>query len=156
MSCLSSPKFAPIPNNPENWIRIQSLNKLGDQRMKNKILSVSLLLAAGLFFSGRSARPANEKVSLESLNPVGVIEPPKNIGLTPRISDLAGKKIALLHNNKPGAANLYTALEVLLKQKYPNITVLRYYKPVPVTEPREEEFQKIAKECNAFIFAIGD
>jgi hypothetical protein len=125
--------------------------------MKNKLLAVSLLLAAGLFFGGRStAKPANEKVTLELLNPMGVIEPPKTIGLTPRISDLAGKKIALLHNNKPGAANLYAALEELLKQKYPSITISREYKPGSVTEPREEEFQKIAKECDAFIFAIGD
>jgi hypothetical protein len=94
-----------------------TLTKLGDQRMKNKLLSASLLLAAGLFFGGSSASPTNEKVSLELLNPTGVIEPLKNIGLTPRISDLAGKKIALMHSNKSGAANLYTALEVLLKQK---------------------------------------
>jgi hypothetical protein len=125
--------------------------------MKNKLLSVFLLLAAGLFLGGRSkAGPANEKVTLELLNPMGVIEPSKNLGLAPRLSDLAGKKVALLHNNKAGAANLFTALEALLKQKYPSITVLRDYKPGSVTEQREEEFQKIAKECDAFIFAIGD
>jgi hypothetical protein len=125
--------------------------------MKNKLLAVSLLLAAGLFFDGRStAKPTNEKVTLELLNPMGVIEPPKTIGLTPRIYDLAGKKIVLLHNNKPGAANLYAALEELLKQKYPSITISREYKAGSTTEPREEEFQKIAKECDAFIFAIGD
>ena len=44
--------------------------------MRNKILAVSLLLAACLCFGGRSkAGPANEKVTLELLNPMGVIEP---------------------------------------------------------------------------------
>ena len=125
--------------------------------MKNKLLAVSLLLAAGLFFGGRStAKPANEKVTLELLNPMGVIEPPKALGLTPRISDLAGKKVALLNNGKSGVRNLITALEELLKQKYPTATILTQYKAGSTADPREEEFQKIAKECDAFIFAIGD
>jgi len=125
--------------------------------MKNKLLAVCLLLAAGLFFGGRStAKPANEKVTLELLNPMGVIEPPKTIGLTPRIPDLAGKKVALLNNGKSGVRNLITALEELLKQKYPTVTISREYKAGSTTEPREEEYQKIAKECDAFIFAIGD
>jgi len=125
--------------------------------MKNKIAAVSLLLAAALVFGGCSTnKSTNKEVSLELLNPMGVIEPPQTLGLTPRISDLAGKKIALLHNSKPGVTNLYAALEELLKQKYPGITISREYKPGSVTQPREEEFQKIAKECDAFIFAIGD
>ena len=125
--------------------------------MKNKLLAVSLLLAAGLFFGGRStAKPANEKVTLELLNPMSVIEPPKTIRLTPRISDLAGKKIALLHNNKPGAANLYAALEELLKQKYPGITILRGFNPGIQAQAQEEHFQEIAKGCDAFVYAMGD
>ena len=49
--------------------------------MKNKLLAVSLLLAAGLFFCGRStAKPTNEKVTLELLNPMGVIEPEPYFG----------------------------------------------------------------------------
>ncbi len=125
--------------------------------MKNKLLMVSLLLVPALIFCGCSAKQSTDgEVTLEVLNPMGVIEPPKTLGLTPRIPDLVGKKIALLHNNKPGVTNLYAALEELLKQRYPSIIVLRGYQPGSVTEPREEEFQKIAKECDAFIFAIGD
>jgi hypothetical protein len=125
--------------------------------MNNKLVALSLLLAAALIFGGCSTNKSmNKEVTLELLNPMGVIEPPQTLGLTPRISDLAGKKIALLHNNKPGVTNLYAALEEQLKQKYPGITISRENKPGSITQPREEEFQKIAKECDAFIYAIGD
>jgi hypothetical protein len=121
--------------------------------MKNKLVAVSLLLAAALVFGGCST---NKEVTLELLNPMGVIEPPQTLGLTPRISDLAGKKIFLLHNGKSGVTNLYAALEELLKQKYPGITVLRGYKPGPMAQAQEEHFQMIAKECDAFVYAMGE
>ena len=121
--------------------------------MKNKLVAVSLLLAAALVFGGCST---NQEISLEVLNPMGVIEPPQTLGLAPRISDLAGKKVAMLHNGKPGVKNLYDVLEELLKQKYPSITLLREYPPGSLAAERAEEFQQVAKECDAFIYAIGD
>ncbi len=79
--------------------------------MRNKILAVSLLLAAGLCVGGRSkAGPAKEKVTLELLNPMGVIEPEQNLALRPRLSDYSGKKIALVHNIKPGVLSRALAI----------------------------------------------
>ena len=97
-----------------------------------------------------------KEVTLELLNPMGVIEHPQTLALRPRISDLAGKKIALVNNIKSGVPNLFDVLEELLKQKYPGITVLRGYKPGPMAQAQEEHFEKIAKECDAFIYAMGD
>jgi hypothetical protein len=125
--------------------------------MKNKVLAVSLLLAAGLFFCGRStAQPKNEKVTLELLNPMGVIEPAKPLPLRPRLSDYSGKKIALVHNIKPGVPQLFDVLEELLKQKYPGITILRGFNPGIQAQAQEEHFQEIAKGCDAFVYAMGD
>jgi hypothetical protein len=121
--------------------------------MKNKLVAVSFLLAAVFILGGCST---NKEVSLEVLNPMGVIEPPQTLGLAPRISDLAGKKVAMLHNGKPGVKNLYDVLEELLKQKYLGITLLRGYQPGSLAQEREAEFQKVARECDAFIYAIGD
>ena len=120
--------------------------------MKNKLVAVSLLLAAALVFGGCST---NQEISLEVLNPMGVIEPPKTLGLAPRISDLAGKKVGLIPNIKAGAENLFDVLEELLKQKYPDITVLRYPARM-LRQELAEEFQQVAKECDAFVHAIGD
>jgi ribosome biogenesis GTPase A len=125
--------------------------------MKNRLVAVFLLLTAALIFGGCSAnKSTNKEVSLEVLNPMGVIEPEPTLALRPRLSDLAGKKIALVNNIKPGVPQLFDVLEELLKQKYPGVTVLRGYKPGPMAQAQEEHFQQIAKECNAFIYAMGD
>jgi hypothetical protein len=125
--------------------------------MKNKPLAVFLLLAAALVFGGCSMNKSmGKEVTLELLNPMGVIEQPQTLALRPRLSDLADKKIALVNNIKPGVLNLFDVLEELLKQKYPGITVLRGYKPGPMAQAQEEHFQMIAKECDAFVYAMGD
>ncbi len=126
--------------------------------MRNKILAVSLLLTAGLFFGGWSkAGPAKEKVTLELLNPMGVIEPEPYLPLRPRLSDYSGKKIALVHNIKPGVPQLFDILEEMLKQKYPGVTIQRGFNPgKEQAQAQEEHFQEIAKGCDAFVYAMGD
>jgi hypothetical protein len=125
--------------------------------MKNKLWAVLLLLAAGMFLCGRStAQSKNEKVTLELLNPMGVLEPEQNLALRPRISDYAGKKIALVHNIKPGVPQLFDILEEMLKQKYPGVTIQRGFNPGIQAQAQEEHFQEIAKGCDAFVYAMGD
>ena len=121
---------------------------------KNLLAVIPLSLIAGLIFAGWTAQ---QEVTLELLNPMGVIEPPATLGLSARIPDLDGKKIALIHNNKPGAANLLDALEELLKEKYPNATILRQYQTDPVLPPKDPKFyKKAAAESQAFVFAVCD
>jgi hypothetical protein len=91
-----------------------------------------------------------KEVTLELLNPMGVIEQPQTLALRPRLSDLADKKIALVNNIKPGVLNLFDVLEELLKQKYPGITVLRGYKPGPMAQAQEEHFQMIARNAMGY------
>jgi hypothetical protein len=147
-------------NQPESvFVQKQNptLQPLGDLRMKNKLLVFSLLLAAAIVFCGFSAaKPANEKVALELLNPMGVIEPEPYLALKPRLSDYSGKKIALVHNIKPGVPQLFDILEEMLKQKYPGITIQRGFNPGIQAQAQEEHFQEIAKGCDAFVYAMGD
>jgi hypothetical protein len=126
--------------------------------MKNKLVAISLLLAAALVFCGFStAKPANEKVTLELLNPMGVIEPEPYLALRPRLADYSGKKIALVHNIKPGVPQLFDILEEMLKQKYPGVTIQRGFNPgKEQAQAQEEHFQEIAKGCDAFVYAMGD
>jgi hypothetical protein len=125
--------------------------------MKNRLVAVFLLLAAALVFCGYStAKPPSEKVTLELLNPMGVIEPEPYIALRPRLSDYSGKKIALVHNIKPGVQQLFDILEEMLKQKYPGVTIQRGFNPGIAAQAQEEHFQEIAKGCDAFVYAMGD
>ncbi len=125
--------------------------------MRNKLAAVSLLLAAGLIFCGSStAGSTGGKVTLELLNPMGVIEPEQNLALRPRLSDYSGKKIALVHNIKPGVPQLFDILEEMLKQKYPGVTIQRGFNPGIQAQAQEEHFQEIAKGCDAFVYAMGD
>jgi len=58
-------------------------------------------------------------IVLEVLNPRGVLHSVPVTGLAaPRLTDLAGKKIALL-SEKPDVAAFYDALGKLLKERYP-------------------------------------
>jgi len=116
-------------------------------------VSVAALLLCALPFATAQQR----QVTLKVMNPMGVIEPPKTYGLAPRVADLNGKKIALMHNNKPGASNLLDALQELLKKKYPNASFPRGYQTQPVQPPKDPEmYKKAAAESAAFIFAMGD
>lgn len=127
--------------------------------MKNRLVAVFLLLAAALVFCGFSAakpKPAISKVTLELLNPRGVIDPEPYLALRPRLSDYSGKKIALVHNIKPGVPQLFDILEEMLKQKYPGVTIQRGFNPGIQAQAQEEHFQEIAKGCDAFVYAMGD
>ncbi len=99
----------------------------------------------------------NEKtVELTLLNPRGVIEPPPIFAPAPRVTDLAGKKIALIHNMKQGANTFLDAVEELLKVKYPTATLLRQFTTTINLAKEPEFYDEVAKACDAFIFGSGD
>jgi len=119
------------------------------------VLLVNLLPVATAKTAQTQLHPA--PVTLEVMNPMGVIEPPATLGISKRVADLAGKKIALMHNNKPGASNLLDALEKLLSKKYPSASFVRGYQTGPVQPPKDPEmYKKAAAECDTFVFAMGD
>jgi hypothetical protein len=119
------------------------------------VLSVSLL--PGVAANAAQAQAKTDRVTLELLNPMGMIEPPTTLGISKRVPDLAGKRIALMHNNKPGATNLLDALQKLLSKKYPTATFVRGYETGPVMPPKDPDmYKKAAAACDTFIFAMGD
>jgi hypothetical protein len=95
----------------------------------------------------------NHTVSLELLNPRGEIEVPPVFIPSVRISDLAGKTIGLYSNGKPGMDNFYTAIEELLKGKYPDIKVNCL---TGAFEIRDDDAGDFASGIDAFVYAVGD
>ena len=95
----------------------------------------------------------NHTVSMELLNPRGEIEVPTVYFPSARVSDLAGKTIGLYSNGKPGMDNFYTAIEELLRKRYPDITINRM---TGAFEIRDTDAGDFASGIDAFIYAVGD
>ena len=95
----------------------------------------------------------NPAVSLELLNPRGEIEVPPVFTPSVRIPVLSGKTIGLYSNGKPGMDNFYTALEDLLRERYPDIKINRL---TGAFEIRDDDAGKFASGIDAFIYAVGD
>ena len=98
---------------------------------------------------------SSEKVELELLNPKGIIDPPPMVGISPRVTTLEGKTIAMIHNNKPGAKTFLDAVEELLKTKYPTATFTHFDTNINLAD-KPEKYEEMAKSCDAFILGSGD
>ncbi len=92
-------------------------------------------------------------IELEVLSPRGEIEPPPIHVPNNRVSDLAGKRIGLYSNGKPGMDNFYSVLADLLRNKFPTVTttVLR-----GAFEIRDEDAKAWVPEIDAFVYGVGD
>ncbi len=109
------------------------------------IIAATVILAVGCMTSGN--------VTLEVLNPRGEIELPSVSAPSARIADLAGKKVGLYWNEKPGGNHFWNGIEQLLKERLPETTVLRYSGAFDLGD---EFAAKIAKETDAFLYGVGD
>ena len=98
---------------------------------------------------------APDRVELELLNPKGIIDPPPMVGISPRVTTLEGKTIAMIHNNKPGAKTFLDAVEELLKTKYPTATFTHFDTNINLAD-KPEKYEEMAKSCDAFILGSGD
>ena len=94
-----------------------------------------------------------EKTELVVLNPRGEIPRKSALAPNPRLDSLAGKKIGLYSNMKQGMDNFYTVFEELLKQKYPDATVMKVSGAFLI---RDEDAEALAKEADAFVYGVGD
>lgn len=92
------------------------------------------------------------KISLDLLNPRGVLPSIPVTGLTnPRVSDLNGKRIALLAD-KPMAVYFFDIFEELLKKEFPTVTVLRF--PSSAAPETPDNTQEVAAQCDAWMQGI--
>ena len=70
-----------------------------------------------------------------------------------RIADLAGKKIGLYWNEKPGGNHFWNGVEQLLKEKLPKTTIVRFSGAFDLGD---ELAAKMASETDAFLYGVGD
>jgi hypothetical protein len=94
-----------------------------------------------------------ESVLLETLNPRGIIESKTAHSPTPRVKDLAGKRVGLYWNNKPGLDNFYTVFDELLRKRYPTATTNLLRGAFLI---KEEDAQAWLPEIDTFVYGVGD
>ncbi len=122
------------------------------KRQSNWIRAAALVCAS-LFLAGTAAA----QVTLEVMNPRGEIPPPPTRGITPRVSSLAGKRIVLVDNGKFGADNFLNVVAQLLKQKYPDATIVMDPKPSAQTiTDLPKWYPTVKQQGDLFIFGVGD
>jgi hypothetical protein len=119
----------------------------------SKGLLGAALSCASLLIAGTAAA----QVSLEVMNPRGEIPPPPTRGISPRAASLDGKKIVLVDNGKFGADNFLYVVAQLLKQKYPNATVVMDPKPSAQTiTDLPKWYPTVKQQGDLFVFGVGD
>ncbi len=90
-------------------------------------------------------------VTLECLNPQNELVTPAAAGLkNKRVSKLDGKKIAIVWCGKSGGENYLEVVAGLLKEKYPDSSIIRYTWGVENAEDR------IIAKSDTFIYGVGD
>lgn len=98
--------------------------------------------------------------SYEVLSPWAEADPKPLNGISPRLADLAGKKIGLLCNNKRAAPLILDVTERLLKERYPTCQTSRFNSrsfSVSALEPdRKGEFEDWIKGVDAVVASVGD
>ncbi|HTA51448.1 MAG TPA: hypothetical protein VK757_01610 [Candidatus Acidoferrum sp.] len=108
---------------------------------------------ASLFVAGT----ATAQVTVEVMNPRGEIPPPPTRGISPRVGSLDGKKIVLVDNGKFGADNFLYVVAQLIKQKYPNTTVVIDPKPSAQTiTDLPKWYPTVKQQGDLFVFGVGD
>jgi hypothetical protein len=145
-------KEANMPRDTDQDIEILRREFL---RSAGLILAVPAVCAAGSEESAETASAPPGKVELEVLSPMGVIDPPPMLGITPRLKTLEGKKLAMIHNNKAGAKEFLIAVEELLKARYPTATFTHFDTTINLAD-KPEKYAEMAKSCDAFILGSGD
>jgi len=96
---------------------------------------------------------SGNKVELTLLNPRGVIEAKPMSTPNPRVTDLAGKRIGLYWNSKPGMDNFYKVFEELLKKKYPTATTTLLQGAFLI---RDEDAEAWLPQIDTFVYGVGD
>ena len=102
----------------------------------------------------------------EVLSPWADVDPRPLKGLAPRVTDLNGKTVGLLHNVKIASKPILGTIEKKLKEKFPTIKTSWFSDQVSMegqgiylgyeTSLENPEFQKWVKGIDAAVLAVGD
>jgi hypothetical protein len=110
-------------------------------------------MAVGLLTLLPGALLQAAEVTLEVLNPRGVIPPPPFHAPSERVGDLDGKTVGIYWIGKAGGDNFWDGIETLIHEQYPNTKVKRYQ---GVFDLGDERAAQIVKEVDTVLYGVGD
>lgn len=89
------------------------------------------------------------------LNPTA---PPREVryAMAERLSDIRGKSVGFLWNNKPNGDVLFGRLEELLRQKYEIKDVSYGKKPTASVPATDEVLDQLVASADAVVVGLGD
>jgi hypothetical protein len=100
------------------------------------------------------------EIQYEVLSPWAEVDPIPLRSISPRLQNLAGKKIGVFVNYKRAARPIGLALEKRLKSMYPDSEVRFFYSlewnVVENATKNRDKFAAWAKEVDAVILLVGD
>ena len=105
------------------------------------------------FLFAAASQKQSGSVTLEVMNPRSNLEPPPVFPLTPRVKELAGKKVGIYWLGKAGGDNFFDAFEKVLKEKYPTVTVVRYKGSLDIGDQMAKQ---VAAEVDTLVYGVGD
>ena len=98
--------------------------------------------------------------SYEVLTPWADADPKPLKGLAPRVTDLAGKKIGLLSNNKRAAPLILDAADRILKERFPAVETswfkARSFSVSSLEPDNLSKFEDWRNGVDAVVAAVGD
>jgi hypothetical protein len=102
----------------------------------------------------------NTNNKYEVLNPWAETDPISLRGISPRLTDLAGKKIGLLRNNKRAGEPILTVTARKLKEKFPDIE-FSWYRGTAMSashfeKDKIQEFEDWINGVDAVVAAVAD
>ena len=128
-------------------------------------LSIGILAILAAQDSSRAQGTASSKAKapvtqFEVLSPWADVDPIPLRGISPRIDNLAGKKIGLFVNPKRAAMPIAQSIDRRLKAMYPDVQTIIYHSVGAnvneIETKNKEKFTAWAKGLDAAIAVVGD
>jgi len=115
---------------------------------------VGVFAIPGLKFVGGAM--AAEQFKLEILDPRAEIFTPPQVPVSPRLSTLAGKKIGILNNTKPGADSFLPFMQKALKEAFPTVEFKTFQISYNAYPGKEKDLKALADWSDGVIGILGD
>ena len=107
-----------------------------------------------------SSEPKKPDIQFEVLSPWADADPIPFRGISPRLENLAGKKIGLFVNSKRAAMPIAKSVDKRLKEMYPDIRTIVFHSTEPnvneIETKNKEKFTAWVKKVDAVIALVGD